>query len=105
MTISFINEIKKLPEQFAATFLPVQLGRFENRAIVFDEPIPACDVPPNRKNVIGTGTILGKEVAETWKQLHRTKILEAEASGTARACNGNPQAGRNLPGATWREPT
>jgi NADH-quinone oxidoreductase subunit F len=37
MTISFINEIKKLPEQFAATFLPVQLGRFENRAIVFDE--------------------------------------------------------------------
>jgi hypothetical protein len=46
MATTFVHEIEKLSEQFAAAFLLVELEGLEDRPLILDKPIAPGDFAP-----------------------------------------------------------
>ncbi len=69
--LTFVGEIEKLPHNFVTTLFFIQLGGFERRAFPLYKSVAAGHSAPARKDIIALRTILGQEIAEAGKRLHK----------------------------------
>ena len=90
LAFALIGEIEKLCDDLCAAFFCVELHRFEDGSIPFDETVTARHVAPAIKDVIPRGAILRQKITETRERLHgiirgrdaalRRPILATESS-------------------------
>ncbi len=68
--VTFVGEIKKLPDDFGAALFLIELGRLENGRVPFHKTVAAANVAPARKDGVTKGAVVGQEIAEAGKWLH-----------------------------------
>src|SRR5262245_33651066 len=62
---AFISKVEKLIDDFRAALFLVQLGRFQHRAVPFNEAVTPRNFAPASKDVIARRALVRKKIAKT----------------------------------------